>query len=170
LKFAINGLLPEDIAVCGIEEAAPGFHSRFDAKSKIYRYTILNRSYPSALASGKVYFCPFPLNVERMRQETKALIGRHDFKAFQAADKRERGSVKTIKKIKFTLEGSFIHIDIEADGFLYNMARNIIGTLVEIGRGRFLKGSLRKILLSRSRSLAGPTAPAKGLCLIKVKY
>jgi len=98
------------------------------------------------------------------------LLGKHNFKSFQATEQRERNPVRTIKRIKISREKNLLRIDIEADSFLYNMVRNIAGTLLEIGRGRFPEGSMRKILESRNRSLAGPTLPAKGLCLMKVRY
>lgn len=170
LKMALNGLLPGDIAIIKVEEASPDFHSRFQAKSKIYRYTILNRNYPSALLRNRVYFYPHPLDIELMRRESRVILGRHNFKSFQASDKRERGSVRRIKKLKITRSKNLIYIDIEADGFLYNMVRNLVGTLIEIGRHRFAKGKLKKILLSADRRLAGPAAPAHGLCLVKVNY
>ena len=105
-----------------------------------------------------------------MQKEAKVLLGRHNFSAFQAARGREKNPVKTIKKIGSVKKKDFIYIDIEADGFLYNMVRNIVGTLVEIGRAKRACGLLKKILLSRDRRFAGPTVPAKGLCLLKVKY
>lgn len=170
LQKALNGLLPGDIAVSKAEEVKNSFHARFDAKSKIYRYTILNRPYRSAFSRNRVYFYPYPLDVGLMRKEAMGLVGKHDFKSFQATDKKRRGSVRRIKRLKITKEESLIYIDIEAEGFLYNMARNIVGTLIEIGRGKMAKGSLKKILFARNRRVAGPTAPACGLCLLGVKY
>lgn len=170
LRLALNGALPEDISVSKVEEANNNFHSRFSAKSKIYRYTILNRRYRSALLRGWVYFYPHPLDLKVMQDEARSLLGRHDFSAFRAADKLERQAVRTIKKIKVSGKDGLVHIDIEADGFLYNMVRNIVGTLVEVGRGRFNKGCVKRILDSGDRRLAGPTLPACGLCLMKVKY
>ncbi|MFA4989471.1 MAG: tRNA pseudouridine(38-40) synthase TruA [Candidatus Omnitrophota bacterium] len=170
LKIALNGVLPEDIKVIRLGEEGPRFHSRFKAKAKVYRYTILNRDYSSPLLRNTVYFYPHPLDIKLMRKEALALLGRHNFSAFCAAKGKEKNPVKTIKKLSIIKKKDFIYIDIEADGFLYNMVRNIAGTLVEIGRGSLASGSLRKILLSHRRSLAGPTIPAKGLCLLKVKY
>jgi tRNA pseudouridine38-40 synthase len=170
LRRALNGLLPQDIAVTKVAEVSADFHSRFAAKAKVYRYTILNRGYPSALLRNKVYFYSYPLDIKLMQREAKVLVGKHNFRAFQAADKKERNPVRTIKKLKIYRIKDLIHIELEADGFLYNMARNIAGTLLEIGRGKFPKGSLKRILLSRNRKIAGPTAPARGLTLIKVKY
>jgi tRNA pseudouridine38-40 synthase len=170
LKKALNALLPKDIVICSVEEAEPLFHSRFAAKTKAYRYAILNRDYPSAILRARVHYCPHPLDIARMQKEAACLLGRHDFKAFQASSKKEKNPVKIIKKLAIRREGDIIYFDIEADGFLYNMVRNIVGTLIEIGRGRLKKGYLKRLLLSKDRRLAGPTAPAKGLCLMKVGY
>jgi tRNA pseudouridine38-40 synthase len=170
LQRALNSLLPQDIVITAIEEKNPDFHSRFSAKSKTYRYSILNRSYPSALLRNTVYHYPYPLDIKLMQKEAKILLGKHNFKSFQASGKLERDPVRTIKSIKITKSQDRIYIDIEADGFLYNMVRNIVGTLLEIGRGKLPEGSLKKILSAKDRRLAGPTAPAKGLCLIRVKY
>lgn len=170
LKKALNTLLPEDIVIKRIKEVPLDFHSRFDVKSKLYRYIILNRAYRSVFLRKRAYFYPYPLDINLMRKEAKVLLGRHDFKAFQASDKKEKSSIRTIKKLVIKKKKDLITIDIEADGFLYNMVRNIVGTLIEIGRGRFVKGDLKKILLSRDRKQAGFTAPAMGLYLVKVKY
>lgn len=170
LQRALNGLLPDDLVITNIEEAGLGFHSRFDAKSKVYRYTILNRAYPCAHLRNSVYFYPLPLNVKLMQNESKVLLGKHNFRSFRSAGSQERNPVRTIKKLKISQDNPFIYIDIEADGFLYNMVRNIVGTLIEVGRGKFKKSKLRAILFSRNRSLAGPTLPARGLCLMKVNY
>ncbi|MBU0547764.1 MAG: tRNA pseudouridine(38-40) synthase TruA [Candidatus Omnitrophica bacterium] len=170
LRWAANCLLPEDIKVIRINKVGPDFNSRFCAKSKIYRYTILNRKYSSPLLAARVHFFYHPLDVRLMRSEAKILLGRHNFKSFQAAELRQRNPVRTIKSIKITKDKHLLHIDIEADSFLYNMVRNIAGTLLEIGRGRFPKGSMRRILESCNRKLAGPTLPGKGLCLVKVRY
>jgi len=170
LRWAINCLLPEDIKVTRIKNVESDFNSRFCAKSKIYRYTILNRKYSSPLSAGTVYFSHYPLDLKLMRSEAKVLLGKHNFKSFQASESRFRNPLRTVKRIEIKKKKDFLYIDIEADSFLYNMVRNISGTLLEIGRGRFPKGSMRKILNARDRKLAGPTLPPKGLCLMKVKY
>ena len=105
-----------------------------------------------------------------MRREAKVLIGRHNFKSFQATDSYERNPWRTIKSIKVRKDKDLLHIEIQADSFLYNMVRSIAGTLIEVGRGRFPKGSMEKILKARNRRLAGPTLPAKGLYLVRVRY
>lgn len=170
LRRGLNSILPRDIVIKEAKEVPADFNSRYDAKSKVYRYTILNRPYPAALYRDYFYYVPYKLDLNLMKREAQFLLGRHDFKSFQAADKKERSSIRTIKKLKIERKGDFIEIKIEADGFLYNMVRNIVGTLIEIGRGRFKPGSMEKILGVRNRDLAGPTAPAKGLCLVEVKY
>ena len=170
LKLGLNGILPEDIKIVKLSEAPADFHSRFSAKSKVYRYTILNRDYSSPLIRHTVFFYPHPLDTKLMQKEAHALLGKHNFSAFQAARGREKNPVKAIKKISVIKKNNFIYIDIEADGFLYNMVRNIAGTLIETGRGKLPAGSLKKILLSRNRMHAGQTASPRGLCLLKVKY
>lgn len=170
LHWAINCLLPKDIKVTRIKNVSLDFNSRFCAKSKLYRYTILNRKYSSALLANRVYFFNHPLDVSLMRREARVLLGRHNFKSFQAVDTRQRNPLRTIKLIKISKEKDLVHIDIQADSFLYNMVRSIAGTLLEIGRGRFPQGSMKNILKMRNRQLAGPTLPAKGLFLVKVRY
>lgn len=170
LQRALNGLLPDDLVITDIEEAGLDFHSRFDAKSKVYRYIILNRAYPCAHSRNRAYFYSFPLNIELMQDESRVLLGRHNFRSFQSGGSAGKNPLRTIKKLKITVDRPLIYIDIEADGFLYNMVRNIVGTLIEVGRGKLKKGDLKAILLARNRRLAGPTAPARGLCLIKVNY
>ena len=108
-----------------------------------------------------------------MKKEAKVLVGKHDFKSFQATPtkkEKEKSTVRTVKKLAVIRKNGFITIDIEANGFLHKMIRNIVGTLVEIGGGRFPKGSMKNILEKKSRLAAGQTAKARGLCLLKVKY
>ncbi|MDD2655006.1 MAG: tRNA pseudouridine(38-40) synthase TruA [Candidatus Omnitrophica bacterium] len=169
-RVAINANIPEDISVTKVEEADADFHSRYSAKSKIYRYLILNRPYRSVFEGKYCYLFTYKLDFDLMKREIRCLLGKHDFKAFQAADKKKKKSVRTIKNIKLSKKNDLIIFEIEADGFLFKMVRNIVGTLIEIGRGRFKKGSMKRILESKNRKLAGPTAPARGLCLLKVIY
>lgn len=200
LHKALNSLLPDDIAIIRIQKVNTDFHARFDAKSKIYRYTILNSKQRSVFLRNTTHFYPYSLDIDKMRKAAKCLLGRQDFKSFCASGSGAKNTIRTIKKTsirKFshplyaTLASPclalpvrqagggrravggrypFVVIDIEADGFLYNMVRSIVGTLIEVGRGKITVNSFKKILVSRDRSLAGPTAPANGLCLIKVRY
>ena len=105
-----------------------------------------------------------------MRAAARILVGRHDFKAFRAKDGREKNSIRTIKYIKIEKNDKLVYIYMEANGFLYNMARSIAGTLVEVGRGKFNAGRVKEILSKRDRRLSGPTMPAKGLCMARVTY
>ena len=170
---ALNASLPQDIAIIKAEFAGKKFHAQYSAQAKTYRYTILNRRGRSPLAQNFCHFYPYPLNVALMRKETKALIGRKDFKSFQATPAREdkeKSTVRVVKKIIISKKGDFILIDIQANGFLHKMVRNIVGTLLEIGSGRLPKASMKRILQKKSRLAAGRTAKAKGLCLMEVKY
>ncbi len=179
IQKALNSLLPADISIKEAWEADKDFHSRYRAKSKIYRYFILNGETKSAFLHKHAWHIPYQLDVRLMRKESKVLAGRHDFKSFCASGSSVKTTIRTIKKISVkealsqqpsALSSPAIIIEIEANGFLYNMVRNIVGTLVEIGRGRFKEGDLRRILLARNRKQAGPTAPAQGLFLAEVKY
>ena len=172
IKRALNSLLPADIAVLEARVVKDDFHAQYSVKEKTYRYTILNRKYRSVFLRDRVYFYPYPLNVARMRKAAKYLIGRHDFKSFQAHDplRAERQTVRTMKKILIKKEEDLIHIDVTADGFLYKMVRNIVGTLLAIGSGQLSVNEMPKILKAKNRKKAHDTAPAEGLCLISVKY
>ncbi|MFH0913630.1 MAG: tRNA pseudouridine(38-40) synthase TruA, partial [Candidatus Omnitrophota bacterium] len=128
LRGGLNAVLPQDIVITGIEEVGLGFHSRFCAKAKVYRYTICNRRSRPVLSRGKVYFIARPLDLKLMQREARVLLGRHNFKSFQASGKIERNPVKRIKKIKLANDKDLLYIDIEANGFLYYMVRNIVGT------------------------------------------
>ena len=179
LPLALNAFLPDDIAVVAAEEEGADFHSRFCARSKVYRYLILNRPWRSALLRNMVLHYQLPLHVARMHRQAQALVGRHDFKAFCASGSRAQDTTRTISRIAVRkLRASslapgvkeLISIEIEADGFLYNMVRSIVGTLLLVGRGGLEDGQLKSILLSKDRKKAGPTAPGKGLALVEVKY
>ncbi len=178
---ALNGLLPEDIVITKAEESPLDFNSRFWAKAKIYRYVIINQKVKPAFVDKWGLWIKYPLNVKLMKEEARCLVGRHDFKSFQASDKFERNSITTIKDIRIKkskrgydfpfLSGlELVTVEVEAKGFLYNMVRNIVGTLLEVGRDRLKKGGLKDILRKADRSSAGPCAPARGLYLIKVLY
>jgi tRNA pseudouridine38-40 synthase len=167
---AINRLLPHDISVHDVKETSPEFDARRDAVRKIYRYTILNRDYPSALNYSRSLFVPQPLDVEVMACSAQVLVGRHDFAAFQAVHGETKTTVREIYRIDFTFDAGFIHITFEGNGFLKYMVRNIVGTLVEMGKGNLPEGAMREILESCDRYRAGPTAQPQGLCLVRVVY
>lgn len=167
---ALNSLLPSDIVVLQAKEVSERFHSRFSAKDKIYQYRILNRSQRSALTRLSVWHIPYPLNINVMKQASKILIGQHNFAAFQGSESETKTDRCHLKRLAIQRFGDLIMITIEANRFLQHMARNIVGTLVEVGRGKRKAQEVRKILQSRDRRLAGPTAPPQGLCLVEVKY
>jgi len=171
IKKALNAILPKDVVIKDALQALLNFNARFDAKSKVYRYTINNGLSRIAISRQYVCFLPYKLDISLMRKEAKELIGRKNFKSFHASGRKITNFTRTIKRIDIKKDkDGFIYIDIEASGFLYNMARNIVGTLVEVGRAKLPVGSTKRILLSRNRNNAGPTMPARGLCLLKVIY
>lgn len=171
LRYALNSLLPPEIKVSRIAQVSCQFHSQYDAYSKTYVYTILNRAYPSVFLRNQVYFYPGRLNVRLMQKASRYLIGKHNFSAFKnGRDSENKSSVRHIQRIRIKKEGDFIYLEFTADGFLRNMVRNIVGTLIEVGRGKITPPTVKEILLSRNRKLAGPTVSACGLCLLKVRY
>ncbi len=173
---ALNGNLPKDIAVLTAAEAPADFHAQYSAKSKTYRYSIYNSPVRSAVCRRDVWHYPHKLNLSAMKREAKAFIGTHDFRSFMAADSSgtsQKGGKNTKRKI-FHLHikkyGKIITFEITANGFLYKMVRNIVGTLVAVGTGQFPPGSVGPILKEKNRDCAGQTAPPQGLCLVEVKY
>jgi len=170
IQKALNSLLPKDIRISEVKYVHPDFDSQRHAKSKLYRYTIVTADFVDPFIRKFAVRCKYDLNLALMRREARRLLGRHDFKSFQSKDDKKGGTIRTIKKLEIKKTGILTHIDIEADGFLYNMARNIVGTLIEVGRGKFSEGSVREILSKKDRRYCGPTVPAEGLCLIKVRY
>jgi len=172
IKRALNSLLPPDIAVHEVKEVDDDFHAQYSVKEKTYRYTVLNRRTRSVFLKGHTFFYPQPLDVTAMRRAAKSLVGRHDFKSFQAYDplRAERQTVRTIKKLVIAKKENLIYMDVTADGFLYKMVRNIAGTLIAIGAGQLPSEEMPKILKSKDRKKAHNTAPAQGLTLMKVKY
>jgi tRNA pseudouridine38-40 synthase len=167
---ALNSLLPVDISVVEAKQVSEKFHARFSARGKIYQYRILNRSYRSALDRLSVWHIPLRLNINAMKQAAKSLIGRHDFTAFQGSKGEAKTGQCKLKRLTIRRSEDRITVTIEADRFLQHMARTIVGTLVEVGRGKRKAQEMKQILQSRDRRLAGPTAPPQGLCLIEVKY
>ena len=170
----INGRLPRDIVVTAAEEVPPKFDLLGDVKSKLYRYTIYTGRHRPVLRLNQCWHIPKKLNVAAMNQAGQLLVGTKDFKSFaSAADKRE-DTVRTIFSCDVTRgqasENDWMYIDVEGDGFLYNMVRNIVGTLVEIGLGKWRPAKINEILEAEDRTAAGPLAPAHALCLMWIKY
>ena len=174
IKSALNGNLPKNIRISKSEIVPSEFHSQYSAKSKIYSYLILNQNYKSPFLENYSYWLKFPLNIKLMKKAAQHLLGRHDFKVFCASGSSIKDTIRIIKYISISNIKSFsanlICIEIEADGFLYNMVRNIIGTLIEVGRCRFKPDYIKEILRKKDRTLAGRCVMAKGLYLLRVKY
>ncbi|MBU4312798.1 MAG: tRNA pseudouridine(38-40) synthase TruA [Candidatus Omnitrophica bacterium] len=170
IKKGLNSHLPKDIAILSAEDVKSDFHARFDAREKLYKYTIINRKVRSPLLKRHAAFISYDLDIGAMKKAARHFVGKKDFRSFQASDKKERHSVRTVTKCDVISRHPIVDIYIQADGFLYNMVRNIVGTLIDVGRGRTKPEQVKKILFKRHRSAAGQTAPAKGLCLVKVLY
>jgi len=167
----INSVLPSDIVVKELEEVPDDFHAQHDVKSKVYVYKICNQRLRPALGRNFFWFIRFPLDLERMREASRYLIGTHDFSCFCATGTHVKDRVRTIIDIEIkTCDDGLIEIKVEAQGFLKYMVRNIIGTLVEVGRGKRKPEEMKVIVESRNRKIAGVTAPAYGLFLKEVKY
>lgn len=167
---AVNSRLPDDIAVVGAELAPPDFHARYWAREKRYRYTFCLAPYRLPLARLYSYHWPRPVDVDAMREAAALLVGRHDFAAFRATGGSARTSVRTVTRLTLTEEPPFLHLDIAADGFLYNMVRIIAGTLLEVGAGRRSIDRVKRALATGNRQDAGRTLPPHGLCLEEVVY
>ena len=167
---AINGKLPRNIVVTSAEEVPKGFDLIGGVKSKLYRYTIYTGKHRPVMRLNQCWHIPKKLDLDAMNQGAQLLVGKKDFKSFaSAADKRE-SSVRTIFRCNVTSEDKWIYTDVEGDGFLYNMVRNIVGTLVEVGRGRWKPEKINEILEAKDRTAAGQLAPPQGLCLMWIKY
>ena len=168
---ALNSLLPEGIVIRRAEEVEADFHARRSAKSKIYEYRILNRVTPPAVDRQYVWHVPQKLNLDEMKKATRNLVGEHDFSAFRSVGSPTRSSVRNILRADWKRgKRSVLRFEIEATGFLKQMVRAIVGTLVEVGRGKISAQEFKRILDSKDRKEAGPTAPAHGLFLNEVKY
>ena len=166
---ALNAKLPKDISIVKAEELDEDFHSRYSAKKKTYRYQIYNSLYRSPIYADISYPVKYDLDIDKMKKEAKSLIGTYDFKGFMSSGSSVIDTVRTIYNIEVSKSEDLIIIEIEGNGFLYNMVRIIAGTLVDIGRGRITE-KMSTIIESKSRSMAGHTAPAHGLFLKKVDY
>ena len=169
-SFALNQRLPEDIRIQESCEVDADFHPRYADTVKTYEYNILNRRFE--LPSKRLYaaFCYYPMDIERMNQAAAYLVGEHDFKSFCSAGAQVQTTVRTIYAVNVTKEDDMVHIRITGNGFLYNMVRIIAGTLMQVGTGLMEPEQVKEILEARDRSKAGPTAVAKGLTLVEIRY
>ncbi len=166
----MNHYLPEDIEILRVSQVSERFHSRLNAREKLYRYRIGIGSHKNVFE--RKYLCPLheTYDVEAMEEAAGYLTGTHDFRSFCANKKMKKSTVRTIYEIRITELPKELQIDYQGDGFLYNMVRILTGTLIEIGRGSRKPEEIQAILEGRDRGLAGFTAPARGLTLVEVGY
>ncbi len=170
LVRAVNAHLPPDAIVRAADEVSQAFDANRDALRKLYRYVIHNGAAHDVFLRRLAYHCKWRLDVETMRRASKPLLGRHDFHSFETDWPNRMSSVRTITHLALNRMGDWLWLDVEADGFLYNMVRAIAGTLMNVGRGYWPESQVAAILHAEDRTQAGPTAPAQGLFLMRVTY
>jgi tRNA pseudouridine38-40 synthase len=170
LQRGLNALTPEDMVVRRVEAVPDSFDARRDARLRVYEYRIWNHHWPSALYHRFSWHVHGPLDLSAMQQAILFLGGKHDFASFQAAGCDAPHSVREVYRNSLTQQGDFLVYTVEANSFLRHMVRNIVGTLVEVGRGRRRSASFAELLKARDRTQAGPTAPPNGLFLVEVRY
>jgi tRNA pseudouridine38-40 synthase len=173
---ALNDLLPPTVRIRAAEEVAPTFHARYDVRSKTYRYRILQTRVCSPFLWRFVCHYPCPLDRAKMAEASRFFQGEHDFTSFAGADGHDDEDTQSMVRVIFRSRllwrprTSIVVYEVAGNGFLHHMVRNMVGTLLEVGRGRLAPRDVPRILAARDRTQAGPTAPAQGLCLVKVEY
>ena len=168
--YALNARLPEDIRVQDSCEVASDFHPRHQDTIKTYEYRVLNRKLPLPEYRLYAHFTYEELNIEKMNAACKYFLGEHDFASFCAAGSQVESTVREIYDLHVKKDGDLLIISVTGNGFLYNMVRIIAGTLLKVGGGQTLPEELEGIIEGKDRKLAGPTAPAKGLTLVEIRY
>jgi len=167
---ALNALTPEDVAIRSVDVVGDGFDPRRAARSRAYVYRIWNHPTPSPFRRRYAWHVPLPLAFDAMAAAAALLVGEHDFSSFRAAGCEAEHAVRRVRRSEMGRDGALVEYRIEATAFVRHMVRNIVGTLVDVGRGRRDPGGVRALLDARDRTQAGITAPAHGLCLVEVKY
>jgi tRNA pseudouridine38-40 synthase len=171
IREALNAYLrPEPIAILSAETAPPGFDARISARFRRYRYVVLNRPARAALDIGRVWHIYYELDIAAMREAAAHLLGRHDFSSFRAAECQAKSPVKTLDRLDIVTEGDRLSFEVGARSFLHHQVRNMVGTLILVGRRKWNPAQVAGALAARDRSAAGPTAPADGLYLVGVDY
>lgn len=165
-----NEYLPKDILIKKVEQVEERFHSRFHAKSKIYLYRIWNQVLPSVFEGPFTYYVPEELDLDSIKEATKFLVGTHDFKAFSTASKGKKSTVRTIHSIKIEKKGPLLEIKFHGEGFLYNMVRIMVGTLLAVGLGELKAEDIPSIREKGIRQFSGEKVPPQGLFLKEVRY
>ncbi|GAA4723875.1 tRNA pseudouridine(38-40) synthase TruA [Brevibacillus fulvus] len=169
-RLILNNQLPSSIIVKDVEEAPAGFHARFDVKVKEYRYCIDNGPVPDLFYHRYADHIRYPLDIEAMQQAAGCLIGEHDFTSFCSAKTFVEDKVRELYDVRVERQNDFVWVICRGNGFLYNMVRIIVGTLVEVGQGKRAPREIKQILEAKNRELAGKTAPARGLTMWQVEY
>lgn len=167
---ALNAILPPDVRITAAEDVAADFHARFSARGKSYRYQLANTAVMSPFIRAYAWHVPEPLDLAAMREAAAVLVGTHDFTAFQSAGGDVATTERTLTRSDFVDQGGLLAYEVSGNGFLRHMVRAIVGTLVEIGRGWRPPTDVQALVAGASRSMAGATAPAHGLTLVKVEY
>lgn len=171
LMMAMNRYLPDDVAVTQVRRVEDDFHARYSCKGKEYVYKVWNSRVRNPFLHDLALHYRYEMDVEKLNQEAQAFVGAHDFTSFCTLDKREKGDfTRTVKYFTVQREGDLVTFTVAADGFLYNMVRIMVGTLLAMNNGRIPFGTLSDIFKAENRKAAGPTAPACGLYLNKVFY
>lgn len=170
IAIALNQRLPEDIVIVKSEEVAADFHPRYCDCSKTYEYHIINTRIPVPTKRLTNYFVSYVLDIEKMRRAASYLVGEHDFVSFCNVRTDVESTIRTITALDILTNGDEITIRITGNGFLYNMVRIIVGTLIRVGRGFYEPEKVKEILDAKDRKAAGVTAPAHGLMLMEIKY
>lgn len=170
ISFALNQRIPHDITIQKSEEVPLDFHPRYCNSTKTYEYKILNRRFEVPIYRLYTHFVYMPLDVEKMKMAAEYLVGEHDFKSFCSARTQVTDTVRTVYSIQISKIEDIIHIRISGNGFLYNMVRIIVGTLIKVGLTVYPPEHVKEILEAKDRNAAGPKAPAKGLTLIGIRY
>lgn len=169
-SYALNQRLPEDIRIQASQEVPPDFHPRYCESEKTYEYRILNRRFSLPTQRLYSYFYHYPLDVEKMREASSYVIGRHDFASFCGAGAQVKSTVRLVTGCSVGREGEMVVLRVSGRGFLYHMVRIFAGTLIEIGNGLYPPEHMQEILDAKDRGAAGPTAPACGLTLLGIKF
>jgi len=165
-----NANLPDSVVIKGIQAVPAEFHARFSAESRRYRYLILNTPVRSALTAGQLTWIRYSLDVPLMHSEAQALLGQQDFSSFRAASCQAKTAMRHVDFVRVYRRGEIIVVDIQANAFLHHMVRNIVGSLLAVGRGKMRTGAVAELLALRDRTKAAETAPANGLYLVGVTY
>lgn len=170
LLRGLNTILPADLAIVDVAEAAPDFDARFSARGKVYRYTVWSHFVRSPRRARTTWHVRTPIDVDAVRRAAASLVGEHDFRAFRASDCDRKTTNRIVRRLDVDRQGPLLTFEIEATAFLKNMVRIIVGTLVDIGRGRISEDTPARMLAMGDRSAGGMTAPARGLTLLRVIY